>query len=286
MAKDTGSGRMNRPVQNTFDIDSLEAKSNVELLEAVDEMLARPADQVDGDFVDACLDILQDRAPVAENYDPQVVLSRLHEEHSALFEIEEKLPTIAAEPKRKRSVPLLRYMGAFAAAVLCFAVTANAFGYNPMQAFLKWVDDTIQIYCNPSGLMELPPDDSSEYHSLEEALEACGASSADRITWVPKDYSISYVEVVSRTDMIKIVAVYEADRGELAIRILGVESSDLRGIAESDLDGDEYERNGTVYYMTSNYDITKAGWSDERYSYEISGQISENEMKEIIDSIT
>ena len=135
-------------------------------------------------------------------------------------------------------------------------------------------------------MMELPPDDPSEYHSLEEALEACGADTVDKITWIPKDYSISYVEVVSRADMTKVVGVYEADRGELTIRILGVGNSDWNGISESDLDGREYEHRGRIYYVTSNYDITKAGWKDEKYSYVISGQVSESEIKEIIDSIT
>lgn len=286
MIKDLGSGKTNRPDQNTFDIKTLEAKTNTELLEAIDEMVNRPVEEIDVDFVDACLDILQVRAPVAEDFDPQTSWDRFREKHSALFEIEEELPIKAAPSKRRRAAPLLRYAGAFVAAMLCLVVTANAFGYNPIQAFLKWVNDTIQIYSNPSGMMELPPDDPSEYHSLEDALEACGLSSADHITWIPKDYSVFSVRVTSVGSITKVTAIYEADRGELAIRILEMEDTEWNGTAESDEGGTEYERNGTVYYVTSNYDVTKAGWKDEKYSYVISGQVSEKELKEIIDSIT
>lgn len=284
--KDKGPGNMIRPNQNTFDIEALKERSNTELLEAIDEMMARPAEEIDGDFVDACLDILQDRAPVAESIDPQSVLDRLHEEHPVLFEIEEAPPVRAEPAKQRRPVPLLRYGGVFVAAALCLVVTANAFGYNPIQALFKWFSDTIQIYSNPSGMMELPPDDPSEYHSLEEALEACGASSADRITWIPKDYSVENVRVISNEGLLLVTVIYEAERGEIVIRIIETQDADFRGVAESDLDGSEYEKNGVTYYITSNYELIKAGWNDENYSYEIGGQVSEKEMKEILDSIT
>lgn len=284
MIKGQGSENTVRPNQLTFDIESLKSKTNTELLAAMDEMLARPAEEIDGDFVDACLDILQDRAPVEETFDPREALDRLHGEHPALFE--EEPPAKAAGKKRGRPFPLSRYMGIAAAAVLCLVVTANAFGYNPIQALFRFFNDTIQIFSNPSGVMELPPDDPSQYHSLEEALKSCGASTADCITWIPKDYSVANVQMVSNEDLMLITAVYVAERGEIAIRIIDTKGVDLRGTAESDLGGSSYEKNGTTYYITSNYDLTKAGWYDETYSYVISGQVSEYEMRKILDSIT
>lgn len=38
-------------------------------------------------------------------------------------------------------------------------------GFQPVQAVLRWAEGIIQIYTNPSGIMELPDDDPSEYHS-------------------------------------------------------------------------------------------------------------------------
>lgn len=284
MMKGQGSENTVRPNQITFDIESLRSKTNTELLAAMDEMLARPAEEIDGDFVDACLDILQDRAPVEETFDPQEALDRLHGEHPALFE--EELPAKAPGRKRGRPFPLSRYAGVAAAAVLCLVVTANAFGYNPIQALFRWVNDTIQTFSNSSGVMELPPDDPGEYHSLDEALEACGANTASRITWIPKDYSIANVWATSSGDLLLVTAIYTAERGEISIRIIDSNGTDLRGIVESDLDGFVYEKNGSTYTITSNYELTKAIWSDEKYSYELSGQISEHEMKKILDSIT
>lgn len=275
-----GSSKNNRRAgQSTVDRKSLEARSSTELWRAVEEMMDKPAAEIDGEFVDACLNILQDRAPVAEDYDPHAALQRLHDAHPAIFELDEKA---AVASKRK---PMFRYVGAIAAAMLCLVVTAHAFGYKPIQNFMKWVGDTIQIYSDPSGLMELPPDDPSEYHSLEEALEGCGASSAHRITWTPEDYAVTRIEVISRDYMTKVTAIYTADRGELILRILDVGSGNWHGAVESDLDGTAYEHNGITYYITSNYDIVVAVGMDGQYSYEINGQVTEDEIKKIIHSI-
>lgn len=286
MIKGKGPDNKARTDQSTVDIRSLESKSNTELWKTVEEMMDKPLEEIDGDFVDACLSILQDRAPVAEDYDPQAMLERLHEEHPAIFELEEDVPVEKAPPKRGRTMTLFRYVEVFAAAMLCLVITANAFGRRPIQSFIRWVGDTIQIYTDPSGLMELPSDDPSQYHSLEEALEACGASSADRITWIPEDYSFLYAEVILEGAIREVMVVYEAERGELTLDILYIGDNDWRGVVESDpVDRNVYEHNGISYYVTMNYDLAVAGWMDEEYMYDISGHVTKDEIRKIVESV-
>lgn len=286
MIKGKGPDDKVRTNQSTVDMKFLKSKSNTELWKTVEEMMDKPLEEIDGDFVDACLNILQDRAPVAEDYDSQSMLERLHEEHPAIFELEEDTPAEIASPKRRRAMKLFRYAEVFAAAMLCLVITANAFGRKPIQDFIRWVGDTIQIYTNPSGLMELPPDDPSQYHSLEEALEACGASSADRITWIPEDYSILYAEVILEGAIKEVMVVYEAERGELVLDILYIGDNDWRGVVESDpFDRNVYEHNGMSYYVTTNYDRAVAGWMDEEYMYDISGNVTKDEIRKIVESV-
>lgn len=274
------------PNKNITDIESLELKSNTELLKAIDDMMAQSAEEIDMDFVDACLDILQKRAPVMEGYDPQAALNEFQDKHSYLLESEMKPSAkVIQAPKRTRVIRKFRYAGAFAAAVLCFAFTANAFGYRPAQRFFQWVNDTIQIVSNPSGLMELPSDNHTEYHSLDEALDANGFDSASRITWIPQDYSLSSVQARSLTDLTKVSAIFESERGELVIEIRAFNSTEWCGTVESDFDGEVYQHNDFIYYVSSNYEFTIAGWLDDTYSYEISGQITKEEIKKIIESI-
>ena len=274
------------PNKNMTDIESLELKSNTELLNAIDDMMAQSAEEIDMDFVDVCLDILQKRAPVMEDYDPQAALNEFQDKHSYLLESEVTPSAKAVQvPKRTRATRRFRYAGAFAAAVLCFVFTASAFGYRPVQRLFRWVNDTIQIVSNPSGLMELPSDNHAEYHSLDEALDANGFDSASRITWIPKDYSLSRVRARSLTDLTKVSAIFESERGELVIEIRAFNSTEWCGTVESDFDGEVYQHNDFIYYVSSNYEFTIAGWLDDTYSYEISGQITKEEIKKIIESI-
>lgn len=267
-----------------FEIESLLSKTNEELMEIMGEMLSRPAEEIDTDFVDACLDILQDRAPIDTDFDPAAAQVRLRMENPELFVLDE--PSAQPTPQRqKRARSVFRYAGVLAATLLCLVLTANAFGFNPVQAFLKWVDDTIQVYSNPSGLMVLPPDDPSEYHSLDEALDMNGAEDADRINWVPKDFSLATVNVRKHNQLIQFTARYLAGNRELVIRIIKFENANWSGTTEREENGEIYIHDDKEYYIVSNYDIMKAGWEDSQFSYVISGQISEAELKEIINSV-
>ena len=51
MIKNGDSGNIYGPRQSAHDIKSLESKNNTELLKAIDDMMALPAEEIDMDFV-------------------------------------------------------------------------------------------------------------------------------------------------------------------------------------------------------------------------------------------
>lgn len=267
-------------------IKALSSKSNSELLEMIDQAMRHSADELDTDLVNTYLDLLQTRAPVMEEYDSKSSLDKFRESHPNICEVDE--PPIHAEKSKAQysGNSFLRCAGILVAGILCLIIIANAFGYHPIQGVLLWVNNTIQLHHNPSGRMELPADDPSEYHSLDEAMEACGAAEADRITWIPKDYSLSNVRVSPLSELLKISAIYESERGDLVIRILGLEEQKWNSIIEGNQERTEYIHNDTICYITSNFERMKAGWQDDKYSYEISGHITEEELKKMIDSVS
>ena len=85
--------------------------------------------------------------------------------------------------------------------------------------------------------------------------------------------------------MTKCTAVFESDRGELVMRVNEFNTNDSVILGERDEDGDVYYSNGVEYQIVSNSVWNKAGWQDNTCSYTISGQVSEEEIKEIINSI-
>ena len=163
-------------------------------------------------------------------------------------------------------------------------MTANAFGFNPVQAFLEWAEGIVQIYSDPSGIMELPEDDPSAYHSLEEALEAYDMEPNQIPKRIPSDYQLSSVDVLDTGDLIQCSASFEAERGELLIRATKFPEG-WNGRTERNDSGEKYERNGIIYYLVTNQKLLKAGWEYKDISYVISGQVTEQELKDMIDSI-
>lgn len=269
-------------------------KSNIQLLDEIEELLNVSAEEMDTDRIEAYLSILQERAPVTEDYDPEAQWTKLEAEHPLIFE-EEPSPCAAypadAEPVAKcehhgnRLFHFLRAAGISVAAVFCFVVTASALGFPPAQAVLHWAEGVIQVYTNPSGQMELPDDDPSEYHSLGEALEANGIDASGLPTWVPRDYSILSVTAKSSDGVTKCSAVYESDRGNVAIRVIDHMMPFSVETKERNTTGSIYINNETEYYIAADDGLIKAGWHHGNISYVISGQISEDEIKEMINSI-
>lgn len=179
---------------------------------------------------------------------------------------------------------ILRVVEIVCACLLLLMVTANAFGVNPIKAFFQWADEVVQVYTNPSGLMELPEGNTSEYRTLEEALAANGAETGNCPNWVPNDCNLTQVYVRRNDSAIKYSAVYTSDRGEFSIRVIQYLDDSAR-IAERENDGNAYFHGGREFYIVPNYESGSAGWENGLYSYEISGQISEAELKTMIDSI-
>lgn len=266
---------------------SITEKSNLQLLNEVEAMLSVPAEEMDTDRIEEYLSLLQKRAPVAEHYDPEEKWAKLGESHPLIFEEETSSckSDLAAEARNRHGNRTRRSFSRVFRAAFCFIITASAMGFQPVQAVLRWAEGIIQIYTNPSGIMELPDDDPSEYHSLYDALAANGISTEGLPTWVPRDYAILSVTAKSSDGVIKCVAVYESNRGNIVIRALKIISPDITVAEERDTDAISYQHNQEEFFIVSDRQWMKADWENEGIFFSISGQISEDEIKEMIDSI-
>lgn len=273
---------------------SITEKSNLQLLNEVEAMLSVPAEEMDTDRIEEYLSLLQKKAPVTEHYDPEEKWAKLEESHPLIFEEEPNSckSDLAAEAKnrhgnrtRRSFSRVFRAAAIAAAAAFCFIITASAMGFQPVQAVLRWAEEIIQVYTNPSGIMELPDDDPSEYHSLYEALAANGISTEGLPTWVPRDYAVSAIAVKLSDGVLKCSAIYDSTRGGLVIRVIEHTMALSTEAKELDSVGSVYTHNQTEYYILMDDGVTKAGWQDGMLSYVISGQISEAEIKEMINSI-
>ena len=268
--------------------------TNTEILQEIENMMNTPAEEMDTSGIEKYLSILQSRAPVIEEYDSEVQWAKLEEAHPLAFEdssqLEEMTSPLSARKEKLHHVRhihmLTRGAGVAAAVIVLSTVTANALGFHPIHAILQWAEGVVRVCINPSGTMELPDDTTSEYHSLAEALKCNGIDTDGLPTWIPQDYSISGVTAKITDGVTRCVAVFESERGELTMRVTAYSMENTAATEERDETSVCYSRGGVDYYIMSNYDQSKVGWQLGLNTYVIGGQISENEVKEIIDSIT
>ena len=262
---------------------------NTQILRQLEAMLddADP-ETLDVDKLESLLDELQERAPVMEDFDPACVMADLQRDHPALFEPEEAAPLSkpekAARPGRTRRI--LRRVGAAAAVLVILCVSAGAFGFPPFRRLIDWASEILQINRNPSGAMELPEDSGAEYRSLEDAMLANGVKPVGIPTWVPEDYSLNRISVLDGDDTTKFVAAYlSSNRGELFVRVTNYHDDNIFSFFEKEDGGYTYLRDSVQFDIIENLDVTKAGWQIGRCAYSITGQLTSEEIKIMIDSI-
>lgn len=273
----------NRTDKDAFNLDAM---SQTELLHEVETLMAAPAETMDTDRLERYLTALQERAPVMEEFDPETRWAELLDSHPLLFTKESAPESVKPRPARSRTARVLRWVTAGLAAMLALIVTASAFGATPIQSILDWADDILRVYTNPSGVMELPEQSPSEYHSLEEALERNEVDSSACPTWIPRDYQLTDVSAEHFGDMTRYLAHYDSDRGDLVVFIRQVKDMTLSFTAEKEPGGYIYPSNGVEYYVVTNTENNKAWWQHEACYYMISGNILEEELITMIDSIS
>lgn len=263
----------------------VEQRNNQELLQEIERILEADPANMDTDRLEAYLDILQERAPVMEDYDAKAEWEKTKARHPLLFTLEpSKRPEKADVRRWFRPVHAAEIVIAVA---LFLMITANAFGYNPIRQFLDWADGIIRVYSNPSGEMTLPPDDPSEYHSLAEAFEAYDIDSGSCPTWIPEDYAIKAINVRDSKQLLRISGIYVGKRGELLIRVTIHKNDEYwTSVVERDEGGSIYTLHGRDFFVVTNATLTKVGWIQEDCFYEVNGLLTEEEIGKVLESIS
>lgn len=295
----------NRPAEPNFNHSRKEQgagsthaeKTNAQLLDDLERLLdCQEAEDLDVDQLEACLDALQERAPVMEDFDPASIMARLQAEHPALFESEEKeneekeaisSPDASPRPVRRsgRARRILRRVEIAAALIVVLCIGASAVGLNPFQAITQWASEVLHIGRNPSGVMELPEGTASEYRSLEEALAAYGVDPSGCPTWVPEDYALYNVSVQDSSASLKFIALYVADRGELYIRATQFDDDSSINL-EKKIGGYIYTLNHVDFDIVENNSSANITWQIGSYLYTITGSLEKEEILNIINSIS
>ena len=145
-----------------------------------------------------------------------------------------------------------------------------------------------------SGNMDFPADAGQAYTSLADAMQSDGFSAHGLPTWIPEDYSITFLQRIPADTSFLYFTTYESDRGAINL-VVNVQSTATGGGAfESDGEGYSIIHNDTEFFIYANTGDPCAVWQMEEFLCSIDTYhdgdmngtaISEEELLDMIYSI-
>ena len=203
--------------------------------------------------------------------------------------VEEQVSAEIPKPRKAR-YPWLRRSAAVAA-VLALAigltVTASAFGWDALwNTVATWVNGTFSFSTGDQVDTTGPsPQNIVEYASLQEALRYTGLEYDFVPTWIPDGYQLQEVIVDQNPVQSVYGARYKNGEQVLKVTVRVYASSDPEKIEINDSMVEIYRLNGVDYYIFSNNAQLRAVWMKGAYECNISGELTVEELKTMIDSI-
>lgn len=195
--------------------------------------------------------------------------------------VESKKPATGRYPRR--------WVAAAAAAVLVILIplSAQALSWGQIwDVIARWAKETFSFVSSGNADVSEPdPEDMLEYTSLQDMLQKNGLDGDVVPTWLPEGFCLEDTENEVSPIKETYTAIYVNDKKHLSIQ---VRTHLVKDIQNAEITGDPveiYKRNGISYYLFKNENEAQAVWKTGSYECIISGDISIEEAKLMIDSI-
>ena len=208
-------------------------------------------------------------------------------EHYMPKEEKSQKPKVIPFPTRA-----LKTVAAVLAAVLIVAtgmtVTAEALHVDIWGRLANWTKEVFQFADTQDGTTATEPEKqyNAELKSLQDTLAEHAISEKLVPSWMPEGYLNKDLKVVETPRVRNISAVYEKNGSELVINIRQTIGVPAAQIEKNDDLLEVYVVEGVEYYIFSNTETLQAAWSVGEFECVISGKITLEEMKAMIDSIS
>ena len=247
---------------------------------------------------------LQTEPDTDELYYIMEVLARRREEQDpqAFRSDEEALADFRAHymPKEKQESHtkvirfpsrFLKTVAAVLVAVLILAVgtsiTAEALQIDIWGKLANWTKEIFQFTDMRDGTMATNPEKENnlELNSLQNALAQEKVTEKLVPTWMPEGYKSKDLQIMRTPRALNISAVYEKNGSELIISIRQTIGVPAHQVEKNDDLLETYVVDGVEYYIFSNTETLQTAWSIGEFECIITGKITLEEMKMMIDSI-
>ncbi len=270
--------------------DELQSENTQALLNRLETEVEK-GEMCDLTELETVLDILDERVPLEdENRDtPEESLRKFRAKYAPMLtsdQEEEEEETSIRHPARRRIARVA--LAACLCVVMALAV-AQACGVNLIEQFLEWRKETFVLHTSSvGGQMTLEHPSEGEYTSMAEALAHYGVTDTIVPTWIPDGFSVQYIQVSELPHSVNLTASYTAGEREILLKVYfdpGDNGSDVHA-EHSDPASEKYKANGITFLLSSNNEQYRAAWVIGRYACNMNGDLTESEIKQMLDSIS
>ncbi len=181
-----------------------------------------------------------------------------------------------------------------AAFILIFftsSTVASALGYNLFQSVVNWGKDTFNLSTQSQPVEEGNSNvaEMKTYSSIQEVIKDIPVKPL-LPQWVPEGFAFKYGETFKLQNHSKALLYFQEDSGKVIVFDLSIYAEGEQAVADTNFEKDEnlvevYEKDNIKYYILRNLGQTQAIWSHNNTVYNISGDISADELIKIIDSM-
>lgn len=264
--------------------DELQSENTQALLDRLETEMDKEEIE-DTDLIEAITKILNERGPASVPQEsPEESLRQFRSQYAPIlnsdFEDEKKPRSMGRRVARVALVACL-------CVVMLFAV-AQACGVNLIEQFLEWREETFVLHgANYGGQMALDNAPEGEFTSLAEAVANYGITGSVVPTWIPEGFVVQYVRAKEQAHVVNITARYTVDDHEIIQKVFCYQGDGEYEVysEHSNPTGKEYKANDITFLLTSNEGQCQASWMVDNCMCSINGDLTEREVKKMIDSI-
>ena len=185
--------------------------------------------------------------------------------------------------KPRRQIRVLLRVGLIAAALVvliaALTVVASAMGFNLWGWVPKWTDADVRFVAETP----VQEPDEDDLQDIPTVLAMMGITEPLYPNWLPEDFM--RVETKVLEDPFYISEKYLGIDRQLTITISTTNDLGTAVYQKEESLAEEYLAGGTIHYIFTNTNNILAVWNTESYSVVIAGNILQEEMKKIIDSV-
>ena len=188
----------------------------------------------------------------------------------------------------RRVVPV----AAAAALMLGTIISAQAMGFDVFGKIARWTEETFHFSSarqTSAAVTRYPLAEGEQmaFETLEDAVDAFGITAPIIPKRIPERFSLREVTALYNADGVEIYAEYEDDGG---IELFAIDYRTVTAEDETIIEKDAasvglYEKNGIGHYLITDNECENAIWQNGELECYIMGMVSQQEMREIIDSI-